>query len=69
MTLEEVMKAEGIDRLPEILTDREVAAFVWIYDKLPFSWIVNLNDGTVSTARGERYVTIVELAHHHGWDG
>jgi hypothetical protein len=53
--------------LPAWFTDRECAAYVWMYAKTP--WTVNLLDKTVKTGSGKRYANLIEFAKHHGWEG
>lgn len=53
--------------LPAKFTDRECAAYVWMWDTPP--WVVDLIDKTVRTGSGTKYANLVEFATHHGWDG
>lgn len=53
--------------LPEKFTDRECAAYVWMWDKPP--WVVDLVDKSVRTGSGKRYQNLIEFAQHHGWEG
>lgn len=61
----------GADRcesgLPRKFTDRECAAYVWMYDTPP--WTVDLLDKTVRAGDGTKYANLVDFAKHHGWDG
>ncbi len=53
--------------LPENFTDRECAAYMWMYDKP--TWTVDLLKKTVRTGKGKTYKNLIEFAAAHGWDG
>ena len=52
--------------LPKKFTDRECAAYVWMWDKPP--WTVDLLTKRVKTPRNE-YANLIEFAQKHGWGG
>ncbi len=53
--------------LPSKFTDRECAAYVWMYDKR--IWTVDLLKKTVQTGDGTLYKNLIDFAAAHGWDG
>jgi hypothetical protein len=48
-------------------TDRECAAYVWMWRRHG-NWLVDLLDKTVNTGK-TKYKNLIEFAHAHGWDG
>jgi hypothetical protein len=54
-------------QLPEKFTDRECAAYVWMWSKPP--WMVDMKDKSVRTGAGKRYASLIEFAKAHGWEG
>lgn len=54
-------------RLPAKFSDRECAAYVWMWARLN-TWLVDLLDKTVNTSK-KKYANLIEFAHEHGWDG
>lgn len=55
--------------LPKKFTDRECAAYVWLHGRGIRPWVVDLLNKSVCNGRGEMFVSLVEFALHHGWEG
>lgn len=49
-------------------TDRERAAYDWLYDRGIRPWLVDLVDKTARDGK-RKYASLVELAHAKGWEG
>ena len=53
--------------LPAKFSDRECAAYCWLYGRMTF--VADLVDKTVRTEAGTRYTNLVECAQACGWEG
>jgi hypothetical protein len=53
--------------LPDKFTDRECAAWVWMWGRM--NWIVDLATKGVVDATERKFPSLIEFAQHYGWDG
>ena len=53
--------------LPAKFTDRECAAYLWMWTKPP--WTVDLATKAVRMGNGRKFDNLIEFAKHFGWDG
>lgn len=59
--------ARKFSGLPSKFTDRECAAYEWMWDKAP--WLVDLLDKSVRDGKGNKYANLIVFAQAHGWEG